>query len=122
MKTTKMLTRKTIYILAAILGLQFNTLFAAVNFTKSTVEPGYGFNNAMLMPSTPSEATFEDVAEAADGAPTTEINLINLAPVTPKEADFEDGILPAEISPDHLAPVTPREADFEQETIKPSKL
>ena len=136
MKTTNMLTMKTLYILAAILGFQFNTTFAAVNLTEL---PGLSNEiesvvNSKLIPTTPYEATFEDVAEMnvsilensrlapvlplvadfSDGAPTTEINLINLAPVTPKEADFEDVTgIKSITSIQDLAPVTPVTADFE---------
>jgi hypothetical protein len=137
MKITNMITMKTIYILAALLGLQFNTIFAAVSYNTSTVLPNEAFADvsaAMLMPAIPVQAIFEDVAEVHsaldnlstlmpvipmiadfdDGAPATEISLLNLAPVTPAEADFEDetGVDSASSLMD-LAPVTPLEADFE---------
>jgi len=55
-----------------------------------------------LMPTTPKEATFEDVIE---------LNINALAPVTPIEADFSD--VDYEISTAFvvLAPITPSEAD-----------
>jgi hypothetical protein len=134
-----MLTMKTIYILAAFLGLQFNTLFAVKNFSELPVlsnEIVTGITNSMLMPVTPGEATFEDVEEISfstieiaelcpvlpivadftDGAPTTEISLVNLAPVTPKEADFEDetGICNESLI-QQLTPETPKAADFEDQ-------
>jgi hypothetical protein len=137
MKITNMITMKTIYILAAFLGLQFNTIFAAVNYNTSNVLPNEDISDvsiALLIPSTPVQAIFEDVAEAhstpdnisalipvipmiadfSDGAPATEISLFNLAPVTPAEADFEDetGVENASTVRD-LAPVTPVVADFE---------
>jgi hypothetical protein len=134
MKTTNMITMKTFYILAAFLGLQFNTIFAASNFNETTIlskEIVIGITNAMLMPATPAEATFEDIAEASvnngaltpalpmfadfsDEAPALETRPVNLAPVTPKEADFEDGTEPTcPSTARELAPVTPADADFE---------
>jgi hypothetical protein len=115
MKITNMKTMKSIYILAALLGLQFNTIFASGNFSESPVlsnEVVNGITATMLAPTTPAEATFE--ADFSDGAPVTEIHNFNLAPVTPKEADFEDenGTNNASSIRD-LAPVTPNDADFE---------
>ena len=131
-----MITMKTIYILAAFLGLQYNTIFAAVHFSES---PGLSkeimavVSSAMLTPETPSEATFDDatemnetgitpwaitpvipmIADFNDAAPVTEISQLNLAPVTPKEADFEDETGTAITPPVRdLAPVAPADADF----------
>lgn len=131
-----MITTKTIYILVALLGLQFNTMFAAGNYSELPVmskESVSIVNSVMLTPSTPAEATFEDliesdelfsnfsalapvipmVADFSDGAPVSEINMISLAPVTPKEADFEDSTATVNTSVVmDLAPVTPARADF----------
>ncbi len=131
-----MITMKSIYLLAAILGLQFNTLFATGNFNESMVltdKITYDGTVAMLMPETPMEASFEETAEPnenifdltaltpcipmtadfSDEAPSMEINMLNLAPVTPAEADFEDGPAISNDSPmQDLAPVTPADADF----------
>jgi hypothetical protein len=105
-----MKTTKTIYLLAAMLGLQFNVLFAAVNYSDAsaaisgrTTELG----TASLAPSTPAEATFEEVAEPA-------ISLAGLAPVSPAEAEFNDEAPAIETRESRLAPVTPKEADFEE--------
>lgn len=54
-----------------------------------------------IIPTTPTEATFEDVSAA-----TT-----NLSPVTPKEATFDDEVTDIDIS--KLSPGTPKEATFE---------
>lgn len=137
MKTTNMLTMKTFYILAAFLGLQFNTIFAAVNFSESTVsskEIVAGVTAAMLIPSTPVSATFEDIeemyaasiyvsalmpvipmiADFSDGAPSVESTSVRLAPATPAEADFEETPVNNNSSSTiELAPVTPPDADFE---------
>jgi hypothetical protein len=138
MKTTNMITMKSLYILAAMVGLQFNTMLASANFSESTVLSHgsmTGISAAFLAPATPALATFEDVAEPdsyesgltalipvvpmvadfSDDAPVTEINSISLAPVTPKVADFEDekGSENASAVQD-LAPVTPAAADFEE--------
>jgi hypothetical protein len=138
MKTNIMKTMRTIYIFAAFLGLQFNPIFAAGNLSESPVmanEAAVGSANAMLMPATPHEATFEDltethlsglagftltpvvpmIADFNDEAPAMEISLINLAPVTPKEADFEDiAGFDFTSSIGDLAPATPQEASFEE--------
>ena len=132
-----MKTIKTIFILAAFLGFQFNTLFAAGNFN----DPPASSNNlsgntvsVLLAPVTLTEATFEEsyelneslqllagltpaipvVADFNDVAPVPEVSATTLAPVTPREAVFEDetgnsGI----ITMKDLAPVTPAVADFE---------
>jgi hypothetical protein len=136
MKTVKMPATKSLYILAALLGLQFNMIFATVTSGEVPVLSNEALptvSSKMLMPSTPAEATFEDfveshsaltkvsllspavpmVADFSDGAPSTEINLAILAPVTPKEADFEDETGTKNSSVRDLAPVTPAEADFE---------
>jgi hypothetical protein len=111
MKTTNMLTMKTFYILAAILGLQFNTIFAAVNFSEATVlskEIVAGVNVTALMPVIPMIADFED------GAPSIESTSVRLAPATPAEADFEETPVNKNSSATiELAPVTPTDADFE---------
>jgi hypothetical protein len=54
-----------------------------------------------IVPSTPSDARFEDLSYESVAA-------LNLAPAPPAAADFEDGI---DFS--SLAPVVPAEADFE---------
>jgi hypothetical protein len=85
--TSKMKTMKSIYILAAFLGLNFGSSFAAGNFS---------------------------VADFNYEAPAAEIRVATLAPVTPKEADFEDvSVISATTTPEILAPVTPAVADFE---------
>jgi len=95
--------KATTIILAAVLTLSINNLFAgndgaAVNHELNTVQTS-------LAPSTPPEATFEEVNDAV-------FAVITLAPVTPAEADFSD--VAALVTPDifALAPVTPLEADF----------
>jgi hypothetical protein len=115
MKTTYMTSMKTIYILAAFAGLQFNTIFAAANFSESPVvsnEVILGITSAMLLPATPSEATFEDVVELN----STFTDISALTPVIPMIADFNEGAPIADISLIDLAPVTPKEACFEDET------
>jgi hypothetical protein len=138
MKTTNMITIKSIYILAAVVGLQFNTFFATAGFGESTIssrEIILGVASAMLAPATPAEATFEDAdgmitilvsasllapvipvfADFSDGAPA-DINISNIAPVTPVEAEFEDDMHTGNVSSTkYLAPVTPAEADFEDQ-------
>jgi hypothetical protein len=96
--------KATITILAAILTLSMNVLFAsndgaAVNTTMNSS------TFTTLAPATPAEATFEEVNDATASA-------FILAPVSPIEADFSDAISETTINITTLAPVTPIEADF----------
>jgi len=93
--------KATTIILAAVLTLSMNVLFAS--------NDGVVVNNSSvvtLVPSTPSEATFEEMAEA---------NVSILAPVTPNEADFSDVAPEVVVDLTSLSPVTPSEADFNDE-------
>lgn len=113
MKTTQMITMKSLYILTALLGFQFNTLFAATGFSESTLLSNAimtSIATPILAPVTPAEATFEDVSEAG----ATAIDIVALIPMIPMTADFSDGAPEAGIQI-NLAPVTPKEADFEEE-------
>ena len=105
--------KATTIILAAVLTLSMNVLFAsndgvAVNSETNSI--------LTLAPSTPSEATFEEMTESTA--------TFTLAPVAPSEADFSD--VAPEMTADYsiLAPVTPSEADFatDDETINTSIL
>jgi hypothetical protein len=99
-QTTKKMKATTI-IIAAVLTLQTGILFAG-NETCSA--PLSSENTSItLAPTTPFEATFEEVVTLADAA--------MLDPTTPSEATFEE--MPSEmISTGELAPVVPAEADF----------
>jgi hypothetical protein len=113
---TKRKMKATTIILAAVLSLSMNVLFASsdgavvINNIKSSTF-------TTLAPSTPAEATFEDVNDAAATA-------FNLSPVSPIEADFSDEISETTNDMITLAPVTPNEADFasDDETINVSVL
>ena len=99
--------KATTIILAAVLTLSMNVLFASndgavVNSESSSVQT--------LAPSTPSEATFEDMTDATA--------TYNLVPVTPDEADFSDVAPELTIDYSVLAPVTPGEADFTDDEIQ----
>lgn len=86
-----MKTIKIIYILVFLLGLQLDSIFAAGNFNSSN-------------------------GSAKDEAPVCEINISNLAPVTPGVADFEDD--PGSCNPVtvmELSPVVPADADFDDQ-------
>ena len=124
--------KTTTIILAAVLSLQINVLFAGnehspanVNSTREETT----LNVSALFPDTPAEATFEDVcmvcldiealapevpaeADFSDVAPATGIDLLFLAPATPDKADFSD-VADQDIDIRALAPVTPAFADFE---------
>jgi hypothetical protein len=138
MKTTIMKTMRTIYILAAFIGLQYNTTFAASDHSNSPISANdkmVAGTGSMLNPATPLEATFDDfdetnlsdpdifiltpviplIADFYDEAPAMEISLTSLAPVTPREADFEEITATKDTSPVlDLRPVTPAEASFEE--------
>ena len=109
-----MKTMKTIYILAAFMGLQVNTIFATANCSEFPVlSNDLSVNKSCtLIPVTPLEATFEEVAETN----FSDLNIFALAPVVPVVADFSDGAPITEICLSNLAPVTPKEAIFEDET------
>jgi hypothetical protein len=97
--------KATTTILAAVLTLSMNVLFAANDGAAVNSETSSFCTS--LAPVTPSEATFEEVNDATSVAV--------LAPVVPAEADFTD--VPAEFTADifALAPVTPAEADFDSD-------
>ena len=119
MKTTK-------FVLAAIFTLQLGILFAGNdNITTPATEVTSSINMVSLAPTSPVEATFEEIV--------VENTFFGLSPITPVEADFEDlsiemvsvndlsPVMPSvadfsdtvEISIDQLSPVTPVIADFE---------
>lgn len=95
--------KSTSTILAIALTLSMNVLFAS-NDGASVNSESNSFQTS-LAPSTPTEATFEDVNDA------TAATFI-LAPETPFEADFSDAVTEPTIDIIPLAPVTPSEADF----------
>jgi len=126
MKTT------TTIIIAAFLGLQTSFLFANNDIRTVTGGSDASSNYCIsLMPSTPSEATFEDdytVTDYTALAPTapleasfedfstgitTTVTTTSLAPVTPATADFEDTYDFTATDITSIAPVTPAEAQFE---------
>jgi hypothetical protein len=112
-----MIIRKTPYILTAFLAFQLSAGFAANENTEVkdlSKEGAYGVVPVQLAPVTPFLATFEDFYAFTDGAPAVEINVNQLSPVPPREAEFEEITVsdPAAFVRD-LAPVTPAVADFE---------
>ena len=112
--TNKMKTMKSIYVLAALLGLQLNTMFAAGNFIEAPA-PASNTSSVVatsaLAPVIPAEVTFEDASAIAENMPAAAI----LAPVIPLAADFGDETPAAEISISSLAPVTPLSADLDND-------
>ncbi|MEI7981971.1 MAG: hypothetical protein WCI71_09980 [Bacteroidota bacterium] len=120
--------KATTIIIAAVLTLSVNVLFAGTN-NEST--PAANNNTEMILtalaPSLPSVATFEDVVLVNDFAflapftpdeatfeDVSDVLMLNdLAPVTPLEADFNDGEVGQTIDISTLAPVMPKVADFE---------
>ena len=104
MKATRYI--KTIT-LTAIFCLQAVAIFADGTDERSTANYSEAASVTLisLAPSTPMEATFEEVSL---------FNVIaDLAPGTPTVADFEDDVIVMTVDNGILAPVTPAEADFE---------
>ena len=109
--------KTTIHILTVIFALNVTLLFAGdpkLIVVKDKVNSVYiSLNNSELAPVTPKEADFEDY----DPLPFPAIS--RLAPITPKEATFEDikdEFTILSIDPlilQKIAPVTPGEAEFE---------
>jgi len=118
--------KTTTIILATLLILQINSLFASNDGVPMTTNKGMSFNAVLfLAPATPKEATFEEMAaaetfilapvtpkEAAFEDEAKDLNITCLAPVTPAEADFNDDEPALNIVTVSLAPITPANADF----------
>jgi hypothetical protein len=95
--------KTTFIILSTLLTLHINLLFAGNDVVSANSNSGVNSITILeLAPLTPREATFEDVA--------TPFEFSTLAPGTPAEATFTDE--PDETSAIGLPPVTPDEADF----------
>ena len=109
--------KATTTILAAVLTLSMNVLFASNDGAAVNTETNSFLTSLAPSAPVPVEATFEENTDA------TAIAFI-LAPVSPIEADFSDAISETIIDITALAPVTPSEADFtsEDETINLSAL
>jgi hypothetical protein len=93
--------KTTTIIIAAVLSLSINTLFAG-NFENAVYSEAPSFNLSMA-PGTPSVATFEEMKE---------FTALNFPPVTPNEADFSEVAEESAMDLSAIAPVTPDEADF----------
>jgi hypothetical protein len=116
-------------IIAAILTLQSAILFAGNdNISTPVTNETAAFTLTALAPSTPAEATFEEMipvneltalvpvtpAEATfEEMPSDMISLVMISPVTPVTADFNDSADSVTFDPASLAPITPAIADFE---------
>ena len=113
------------FIIAVALPLQIGVLFAGNESLTPVMEVNSAVSMMTLAPSTPVEATFEEVI--VDNtffglSPVTPefasfedfsvelVSVMDLSPVVPSEADFSDTV---EFSINQLAPITPFEADFE---------
>ena len=101
--------KATTTILAAVLSLSMNVLFAGND--GATVNSELNSVQISLAPVTPSVATFEEMTDA-------NAVVVYLAPVVPAEADFSDVVAVETIDIATLAPVTPGEADFGTEEIQ----
>jgi hypothetical protein len=99
MKTINALT----LILSATFVFQFNSLFAANDGVPARSNNDLNNIYALLSPTVPCEATFDDVVIMTDYS--------GLAPITPAEATFEDDAMLTDYS--GLAPTTPFVATFD---------
>lgn len=99
--------KATTIIIAAALALQVNLLFAENNTASSPLSaPGYTISISTLAPVTPKEADFEETIEMIDYS--------SLAPVIAAEAQPED--LTVELLTSlNLAPLAPAAADVDDE-------
>jgi len=113
-------TIKIFQVITVLFGLQINLLFASspvkdnpANHVSVCLTCSYSlleiqkeelFSELLLLiPTTPSEATFSDEAAYTE---------INLAPTTPSDASFEnDPEVKSPSTVEYLAPTTPAEAD-----------
>lgn len=115
--STKNKMKATTIIIAASLTLSVNLLFAG----NDNLSPVANVNHTIsLAPTTPSEATFEDMATLTTLAPVVPseatfedsfdemVSGLNLAPVNPVMATIDD-----EVDISSLQPAVPTEADFE---------
>ena len=92
-------------ILAAVLTVSSGILFAGNENSSSLIKlESNSIITMNLAPSTPAEATFEEVEVMNDFA--------FLAPSVPTEADFNDVTTDLSIDVMDLAPVAPVEVDF----------
>ncbi len=90
-------------IIAVILTIQAGIIFAGNENLAPVLEVNSTIRMMSLVPTTPMEATFEDIS--------TESTFWGLSPVTPDVASFEDFAIEM-VSVQDLSPVTPAEADF----------
>jgi hypothetical protein len=121
--------KTTTTILAVIFTFQIGVLFAG-NETISTpsTEVTSSLNILSLAPSSPVEATFEDITvdnvflglspvtptdASFEDISVEMISVTNISPIIPSVADFSDTIDPVTIDLGQLSPVTPFEAEFE---------
>jgi len=113
-------------IIIAVLALQANVLTACSAISLPIPTEGSTFTPALLAPSTPMEATFEDDVQATgyaalvpfipaeasfEDAGIGVLMMDDLTPVVPTVAAFDDEVMTNDYS--SLVPVVPMEADFE---------
>ncbi|MCX6268848.1 MAG: hypothetical protein NTW16_16100 [Bacteroidetes bacterium] len=121
--------KTTTTILAIIFTLQIGVLFAGNEIvTTPATEAASSLNILSLAPSSPVEATFEDIVvdntffglspitptvASFEDFSTELISVKDISPIIPSVADFSDAIDQVTFDPGQLSPVTPFEADFE---------
>lgn len=106
-----------ILIITAILALGINISYSNTNASITShrpVELRSDVEFLNLAPITPNEAAFEDGPESL---PIMEV-VLDLVPTTPKEADFDDVVTdPSDYS--NLAPTAPLTAPFDEKADSP---
>jgi hypothetical protein len=101
--------KTTILIIAAVLGLQINFLFAGNKEFKRISYSEFAISAMInLAPATPALADFSDVVPEPKPAIST------LTPVTPSEADFNEVTPELKANTINLTPETPSFADFDE--------
>lgn len=93
-------------IIAALLAINVNLFANKANSANPTTTTSTEISLTLLAPTTPAEATFDDM-------PAEMPSFADLAPTTPAAADFEDTVDDDTTDLGSFAPVTPAEADFE---------
>ena len=96
-------------ILITFLVLSTNFLFAGNDIEYIPASKDMAFTNTMVAPSAPLEASFEENTTE----PFIASILLELAPVTPAEADFSESDIFTTPGPQTIAPETPAFADFD---------
>lgn len=110
--------KTNIFLITVLLALNTSLLVASISkhhpakAVPAKIEATINLNN--LITSIPSTVEFNDGAEYK---PAPELIITNLAPVTPRVAEFEEATLSTPIDIEKLSPEPPKESEFEETSI-----